>query len=113
MRKNSPSLEDQKNGEEILDGTCLNSLFEEQEMVESMVKAPSVTKKKPKENKKSTIFLHPMKFVDGAIECKVKCKDGSTLFSKAKVILTLGLNEKEVAIIKETMAKVLKIELFD
>lgn len=111
--KGSLSLVNHEYDEGILDETCLTFLFEEPMGMNLVVNAPRSTKAKPGEKKDLTLSLHPMKYVDGAIEYKVKCMGSSKPFSKAKVILTPGMNEKELAIIKETMARVFKIELTD
>ncbi|VVB15698.1 unnamed protein product [Arabis nemorensis] len=109
----SHCLDGKRFDEEVFDGNCLNLLFEENLKMDLEVEAPKITKEKPKKNKTSTVLLYPMKFVDGGIECKVKSIGGSKPFSNAKVILTRGLSKEEIAIINETMAKVLKIELTD
>lgn len=91
----------------------MSLLFKEPLKIVSKVKAPRVTRKVPKEVKKTTLALHPIKLVDGAIDCNVKCKGGSKLFSKAKVIFFPGLIEKEIEVAKDTMARVCNIELTD
>ncbi|VVA99352.1 unnamed protein product [Arabis nemorensis] len=106
-------LDDKRFDEDVFDGSCLSSLFEEPLKINLEVKAPKVTKDKPKEDKTTNLFLYPTQFIDGGIECKVKSTSGSKPFSKAKVILTPGLDEKELAFIKETMARVLRIEITD
>ncbi|XP_048613432.1 uncharacterized protein LOC106403354 [Brassica napus] len=59
-----------------------------------------------------TLTLHPMKFKDGAIEYKIKCKGKSTPFSSAKAILTSQLQDDPIKL-QELLSQVLTITLED
>ncbi|KAL0771912.1 hypothetical protein Bca101_037063 [Brassica carinata] len=57
-----------------------------------------------------TLTLHPMKFKDGAIEYKIKCKEKSTPFSIAKAIITPQLQDDPIKL-QELLSQVLTISL--
>ncbi|WZZ66275.1 hypothetical protein YC2023_077645 [Brassica napus] len=57
-----------------------------------------------------TLTLHPMKFKDGAIEYKIKCKRKSTSFSSAKAIITPQLQDDPIKL-QELLSQVLTITL--
>ncbi|XP_048604752.1 uncharacterized protein LOC125582218 [Brassica napus] len=57
-----------------------------------------------------TLTLHPMKFKDGAIEYKIKCKRKSTPFSSAKAIITSPLQDDPIKL-QELLSQVLTITL--
>ncbi|XP_048620097.1 uncharacterized protein LOC125590542 [Brassica napus] len=57
-----------------------------------------------------TFTLHPMKFKDGAIEYKIKCKGKSTPFSSAKAIITSQLQDDPIKL-QELLSQVLTITL--
>ena len=57
-----------------------------------------------------TLTLHPMKFKDGAIEYKIKCKGKSTSFSSAKAIITPQLQDDPIKL-QELLSQVLTITL--
>ncbi|XP_048611504.1 uncharacterized protein LOC125585846 [Brassica napus] len=57
-----------------------------------------------------TLTLHPMKFKDGAIEYKIKCKGKSTPFSSAKTIITSQLQDDPIKL-QELLSQVLTITL--
>uniref|UniRef100_A0A0D3E9S5 Aspartic peptidase DDI1-type domain-containing protein n=1 Tax=Brassica oleracea var. oleracea TaxID=109376 RepID=A0A0D3E9S5_BRAOL len=57
-----------------------------------------------------TLTLHPMKFKDGAIEYKIKCKGKSTPFSSAKAIITPQLQDDPIKL-QELLSQVLTITL--
>ncbi|KAL0707055.1 hypothetical protein Bca4012_073481 [Brassica carinata] len=57
-----------------------------------------------------TLTLHPMKFKDGAIEYKIKCKGKSTPFSSAKAIIPPQLQDDPIKL-QEFLSQVLTITL--
>ncbi|KAG2294199.1 hypothetical protein Bca52824_040868 [Brassica carinata] len=57
-----------------------------------------------------TLTLHPMKFKDGAIEYKIKCKGKSTPFSSAKAIITPQLQDDPIKL-QELLSQILTITL--
>ncbi|XP_048599900.1 uncharacterized protein LOC125580013 [Brassica napus] len=108
---------------EYLDGESSKEMCDEhlesatKEEVSRATKAAHGKKKMMKEPHPSpldmmphALTLHPMKFKDGAIEYKIKCKGKSTPFSSAKAIITPHLQDDPIKL-QELLSQVLTISL--
>ncbi|KAL0824319.1 hypothetical protein Bca101_047996 [Brassica carinata] len=104
---------------ECLDGESSKEMCDEhlesatKEEVSRATKAAHGKKKMMKEPHPSpldmmphTLTLHPMKFKDGDIEYKIKCKRKSTPFSSAKAIITPQLQDDPIKL-QELLSHVL------
>ncbi|KAG7535100.1 Aspartic peptidase domain superfamily [Arabidopsis thaliana x Arabidopsis arenosa] len=115
--------------EEILNGECLHSLFDEHEergKEEEFGKTKKLlekNKKKMKETNPPTLFNEPMttssmtltpwRYVEGTIEYKVKFKGRSNPFATVKAILTPKFKDKGSKGVEDLMKEVLKLEFKD
>ncbi|KAG2269456.1 hypothetical protein Bca52824_064011 [Brassica carinata] len=110
-------------GKECLDGESPKEMCDEHLESDTMEKVSRATKAahdKKKMMKKPhpppldmlphTLTLHPMKFKDGTIEYKIKCKGKSTPFSSAKAIITPQLQDDPIKL-QELLSQVLTITL--
>ncbi|KAG2278010.1 hypothetical protein Bca52824_060565 [Brassica carinata] len=108
---------------ECIDGESFKEMCDEhlesatKEEVSRATKAAHGKKKMMKEPHLSpldmmphTLTLHPMKFKDGAIEYKIKCKGKSTSFSSAKAIITSQLQDDPIKL-QKLLSQVLTISL--
>lgn len=111
--------------QKILDGECLHFLFDAQEestKKKELGKAKMVLEKNKRMMKRthpptldnspnptSSMTLTPLRYNDGILEYRVKCKGRSNPFSSVKEILTPEFKEKGSKSVEELMKEVLTL----
>lgn len=122
---NAKNREDFTVDEKILDGECLHFLFDEQEEStekkelskaklgfeknKRMMKTTHPPTLDNSPNPTSSMTLTPLRYNDGILEYRVKCKGRSNPFSSVKAILTPEFKEKGSKSVEELMKEVLTL----